>query len=827
MPVPWPRWQYLENHTFVRPLIPITVALMLGIGLGLVWPGCLATALAVVLALSSVMLLAIAKRRRLLVAPLLFFVAIGYLSIQPWLRRQWPSEDISHYTDQGQWQVSGAVVQTPERSPGQIRFILEVHTLTQDQRHLPVHGKITLTVRGETDLGRGDEITVNGHLRDIHGFCNPGGFDYERYLALQGIHARLYAQGDEIQLTSHAGGWLSGMDRLRRQVEGRMTIALQNHPPASAQVLSALTVGLRDSLPDTLNDAYSRAGVMHLLSISGLHIGMVATAAFALLNLVLVWIPFLRQRAWVRKTAALLSLLPVLSYGLLAGMSPATQRSLIMVSAYLMTFWIGRNHDWLNALAVAALVVLTIHPPALMDVSFQLSFGAVLAILLGMRAMPILAPVAGESFRRRWTRRLAASVGVSVFATLGTAPLVLTYFNQISWIGLLTNLVVVPLTGILVVPAGLLGIALLPVGELPAHACWQAAAWGVDFMNGFIQQLAQWPYGVFIGLAPSWIETILSYFLMTTLLLYRRPKLFRVGLTLVLVAAAADTLYWVQRRFDHGHMIVTAVDIGQGSANILQLPGGYTAVVDGGGFGDNSSFDVGKNVLAPLLWRNKIRTIDLMILTHPNSDHLNGLLFIVKHFKVGRIWSNHEPEESQGYNQWLQTISQKNLLHEPFESMVKKEVLGEVTFEILGPPQDFKSLRPQEPWRDLNNDSLVTKVSWKEISFLFTGDITAPAEADLLQRHTAQELQSTFLFVPHHGSKSSSTPNFLSAVQPREALISAGWKNRFHFPHPKVLHYLQDAGARLWRTDQCGAIQITTDGRDYHIETCREPGRTP
>jgi competence protein ComEC len=815
--------QTLENLIWLRPLFPVTLAYMLGIGAGALWPEGFGFLLAAVLVAAVGMALGAWTGRPMRVLPLLFFLGAGHLAIQPWLKKDWPAGDIRHYIDQGQWHVSGTVQSVPERSDHNVRFDLEAEGLVQGSRQIAVRGKIRVTAKGENlALGRGDHVTVSGHLRDIRGFCNPGGFDYQRHMAMQAIHARLYTQAEEIQRQRQGTGWLARIDALRDHLESRISAALPNHPQASVEVLKALVLGKRAGIPPELNDAFSRTGVTHVLAISGLNIGMVATPAFWLFNYLLAWIPWLVRRAWVRRGAALLSLVPVIAYGLLAGLTPSTLRAMIMAVAFLLTYWISRRHDWLNALAVAGLIILIFEPPALLNVSFQLSFGAVLAILLGMQALPSMRVDSTQSLWRRWSLRGAAFMSVSLLATLGTAPLIIAYFNQLSLIGPLANLVVVPLAGLLVVPAGLLGMLFSPVSRLLAQICWQAAAWSLDLMIWFIQQADRFPYAAVTCVSPSAFEMVLCYLLLGVLLLWRRPKLCLAGLAIVSLAAGLDVAYWVQRRFAGEQMMVTAVDVGQGSANVLQLPGGFTVLVDGGGFGDNSSFDVGKAVLAPLLWRNKIRTIDLMILTHPNSDHLNGLLFVLKHFKVGRIWSNHEPEESQGYRQWEQLIAQGQVVHQPFEQLPHQAAYGGATVEILGPPEDFLSRRPREAWRDLNNNSMVVRVNWADISFLFTGDIQAQSEAELLERHGPDKLRSTFLIVPHHGSRSSCTQSFIDAVQPKEAIISAGWKNRFRFPHPTVLQRLESNGCRIWRTDRCGAVRITTTGSDYHIQTCRQ-----
>jgi competence protein ComEC len=269
---------------------------------------------------------------------------------------------------------------------------------------------------------------------------------------------------------------------------------------------------------------------------------------------------------------------------------------------------------------------------------------------------------------------------------------------------------------------------------------------------------------------------------------------------------------------------VTVLDVGQASANLVEFPGGYTALVDGGGFSDNEVFDVGARVVAPLLWRKKIRTVDLVVLTHVNSDHLNGLLYILKHFNVGEVWSNQEPASTRAYGQWDELLTTTGVCHAPFNQMPRKVIQRGVQLEILSPRADFMQRKPREPWRDLNNNSLVLRVCYGDVSFLFTGDIMHQAEMELVSRIGHSGLKSTILIVPHHGSRSSSSMAFLRAVRPEEAVISAGWQNRFKFPHGVVLRRLKSVGSRIWCTANSGAVEITTTGKSYHIEVYRTPG---
>lgn len=811
-----------SRNIFLRPLIPVTAALTSGILAGGAFPGLFKTALFLAGLLSLALVWHVRHRRRVLMAPLLFCCVCGYLSIQPWLVQRLPPGHVAHYVDQGKWQVSGVVRERLRSDAHQQVILLDAARLIQGKRALAARGRIRVTARGLAPALRpGDRVTLAGHLRAIHGFCNFGGFDYERFMALQAVRVRLFAQAADIVVeTEPAGHWQGRLEALREGLAQRMATALADHPAATVNLLKALTLGKREGLTDELNQAFSRAGVSHVIAISGLHIGMVALAAFALWGRVAVFSRWITDRGWVRRAAALGALPVVVGYCLLAGMSPSVQRAMIMCLAFLLTFWIGRRHDLLNSLAMAGLLILVAAPPELGRISFQLSFVSVLTIVLGMQRIPLPKPESRHSLRRRWCLRLAAMALVSIWAILGTAPLVMATFNQVCWVGPLTNLVVVPLAG-LVIPAGLAGIAISPISASLSWLCWQAAAYGLDLLAVLVETVARWPFAAGTTITPTALEMGLFYLVIGLFLFAKKRRTLVIGLALCLVLGALDTTYWYRRRFDPHRMTLTAVDVGQGSANLLQLPGGFTVLIDGGGFGDNAAFDVGRSVVAPLLWRNKIKTVDRVILTHANSDHLNGLIFILNNFQVGEVWSNHETTPTAGCRLWLDTITARGIRHVPFEQLPRLGETAGVRFEILGPAEDFQAWRFQEKWRDENANSLVTRVSWGEFSILFTGDITSRAERELVARHGAGLVRSTLLVVPHHGSRGSACSAFLNAVQPREAVIPVGLDNRFNFPHPDVVARLAAVGARIWRTDRCGAVRVVTDGATWDVSACQ------
>ena len=544
-----------------------------------------------------------------------------------------------------------------------------------------------------------------------------------------------------------------------------------------------------------------------------------------------------------------------------------------MVCAFLLTFVVEREHDAFNILALAAFIILIVYPPSVFSISFQLSFMAVLSILYGMscwQARSVDNPAAGIDLASQARRKLAAFILVSVFAICGTLPLVMRYFNQISLIGLMANLIVVPLVGFGVIPCGLLALFVYPISSQLAFIGVKICIYVLDAVMGVITRLADLPFAALKTFTPSVLEILCYYLLGWALLHHWRPSMalpranspakrqadagpsthsdrhaggklllnrILVRLTVagrwlsanlagkqsvlvglgVMIVFLADVGYWVNQRYWRSDLRVTYLDVGQGNAALLEMPGGATALVDGGGFSDNTSFDMGARVIAPFLHRKKILTVDTLILSHPNSDHLNGLIHIAEHFNVKSIWTNGEIRKTSGYEAFHKIIKRRGFFQPDFPKLDRRQQMNGVKFIVLYPPVDFITRKSSDRWRNTNNNSLVVKVTYGNVSFLFPGDITIEAEKELVNLAGA-ELGCDVLLAPHHGSRSSSSQLFLKHVQPKIAVMSAGWKNRFGFPHPAVLAAYQNHGSRIFRTDLNGAVMIATDGNLLTVE---------
>lgn len=385
----------------------------------------------------SVVALMICLKRKVpaLLLPLVLFSSIGYLSIQPWVSPTFPDHHIRHFVDSKTCKISGTILDEPFFIRNRTRFVMETVSVVQDGNPVSVCGRVRVTVaNGPISLSKGDRVSFFGRLRSIRNFNNPGGFDYERYMAFKNIWARSYVVADKLSIQSKEkkhNGMIVFDDRRNRiseMIDGLGMEASQHSQDVKA-VSKALLIGDRTGISQSLREKFNRTGVGHLLAISGLHIGIVATVSFAILRWMVAWLSPVLWAGWARRTAAILTFVPVLAYGFLAGMSPSTQRAVIMVSVFLLTLLFDREQDLINTICIAGLLILVINPPALFSISFQLSFMAVLVIVCGMSLMrPILTKTKGlKAISHLKNRILVQSQGGLKFQPTG----ILKYFEDL------------------------------------------------------------------------------------------------------------------------------------------------------------------------------------------------------------------------------------------------------------------------------------------------------------------------------------------------------------------------------------------------------------
>ena len=714
--------------------------------------------------------------------------------------------------------IEGVVDGDPESAGQSLRFALAVERIAADGTSTEEPGRVLVTARPSAELVRlrptapirgGDRLLLTGTIEKP--WQGTEDFDYPAYLASQGIAA--VAPFPRVELLREAEGpgtWLAGARRaLARSLDAVV-------PEPQSAMGQALLLGNRDNLPDDLLEDFRATGASHLLAISGLHMTVVLGIALAVSS----WAIGRRRHLYL-----VLPLVAMWGYALLAGMPPSATRAAIMGTVYLTAFALGRPRSVLPALGLAAAVMVAVHPGVLSAVSFQLSFAAMAGI--ATLAEPVAArlrAVFGAGDERGdspapLVQLAASSAALTIAATVATLPLVAFHFERVSVVGLPATLVTLPAMPLVLVAHGAAGLAGLVSSELAQPFGW--VAWiATAYLTGVVELIARLPGTAFQTGAVAPVLVVAYYAALIGIYL-RRPLREMAGWALDGIrglgpaldhavswwiagpAAAVAALVWaVALLLPDGDLHVTFADVGQGDMVVITTPGGRTIVVDGG-----PSPIVAARAVADELpfWR---RHVDLAVLTHPHRDHVAGLTEVLGRYEVVRILEHPVPYDSGAYEAWRSAVDVEGAAVTHARAGQSIVTDDGVLIQVLGPPTSLIGGVDV----DVDNASVVLRIVYGKVSFLLAADLFAPGERMLVAG--ASTLDSDVLKVAHHGSRSSSTEELLTAVSPTAAVVSAGKDNRFGHPHLEAMEALgrHVAPGMVYVTSARGSVEFVTDG---------------
>ncbi|MBW2599835.1 MAG: ComEC family competence protein [Deltaproteobacteria bacterium] len=497
-----------------RPVIPLLIALISGITAGSLVsiPGILA--LVALLATLVVLFFSVAAGRK---GPVAFCLIIslfllGILNINLYLH-------ITLHAGKEKLTVEGLVCNPPRVSRDKTSLVISSSRIIRDGIAVPVKGKILLSVKDSNNLFKyGNYIRAKVRLKEPHNFNNPGGFDYKRYLLYRGIRLRGYVSkpSDIVIMRESAGDYFkTRIERYRSHLRG---LILENAPSPEGGILQALILGEKERIPEEIADKFNRAGVSHILAISGLHVGIIAFLSLIIIRTIMKSSEYLLLRFNIFKVSALFAVIPIIGYAFIAGLRISTIRATIMILCFLIALLAGRGRDLLNILAFAAFAILIISPASLFDVSFQLSFVAVASIILITPTLGGMIPKGtGDGIFRKGITSIILFTIVSLSAMIGTYPLIALYFNRVSTIALLSNLFIIPITGFAVLPLGVLFIITAPFAPI-ATTLIQAASFFIRISVSIVDFLSSFSFSSFHVTTPTVPEIILYYLLIITAL---------------------------------------------------------------------------------------------------------------------------------------------------------------------------------------------------------------------------------------------------------------------------------------------------------------------
>ncbi|MEA1959123.1 MAG: DNA internalization-related competence protein ComEC/Rec2 [Chloroflexota bacterium] len=805
-------------------LVYLSIALVLGIYFGSQVPIPFDTALlAISIALFPAILLLVLRARRKprhSGAIILGFICIA-LFIGGGLRFGTvpDGDDLQKYIGEENVTATGVIVEEPEATNTSVKLILSINEIDGEE----ASGILLVRTARYPSLEYGDLLSITGDLElpadDLDGF------DYRAFLKRQGIYTTMYYP--HVELVSKGQGpqpW-QALYSFRHRLGEALS---QSLPEPQGSMARAIILGLRHDIPPSLYEDFQRSGTAHLLAISGLHMSIIAGIILSVC---------VRLFGRHRPTYFIVTLGILWIYAILAGMSPSVMRAAMMISLYLLGAHLGRQRSGLPAVTFAAAVMVAIDPKILWEIGFQLSFGAVLGLIL-------LAPAFQELLSRtRAPRLLADSFAYSLGAIVATLPLVAYYFGYVSLVSLLaTFLATLALPAIIVVTVivAFIGLFSPPAARIIGWIDWLLLKYTISVVQGFaavpyasieLSKVKPWLVWLYYALlaAAMWVGSKIKRRLPgrndDIAVLFDAPSLSSPAKWSVAILSIIAMLIWaaVFTAPDTGKLQVSVLDIGQGDAILVKSPSNQYILIDGGSAPELACLRLGETLP---FWKH---SIDMVVLTHGHDDHVGGLVEVLRRYDVEQIlYSALYPVEetirgefdgkvAPPYEEFCEVIAGKGL--EYTEARVGQTIdLGDgATIEVLNPPSDLVEGTDS----DIDNNSVVLRVAMGEISFLLTGDLYWDGELYLVCERST--LDSTVLKVCHHGSKSSSRQYFLDAVSPYAAAISVGADNRFGHPGEEVVERLTDCvgDGLVFQTSERGTITFTTDGRRLWVETER------
>ncbi|GAB4539840.1 MAG: DNA internalization-related competence protein ComEC/Rec2 [Anaerolineae bacterium] len=733
-----------------------------------------------------------------------------------WATPRFGPGDLAYYNDQGQVRLVGVVADEPDVRDSFQNLRLRAESMTRlasdgetGGEELAVKGTVLVRAPRYPARAYGERLAVTGELETPPIF---EGFDYRDYLARQGVYAMI--RRPQIELIEAGRGSPFWAALYAFKARAQETIA-QILPEPYAALLTGILLGVETGIPRPLYERFNATGTSHIIVISGFNIAIVA-GLFMLVG----------TRLFGKRRAAWVAIAGIVLYTLLVGADAAVVRAAIMGGLFVLALYLGRQTEVRTSLVLAAFVMTALNPYALWDVGFQLSFAATAGLIwltpplervaeCGLRAL------VGRQHVRAGMRLVSEAVLVTLAAQIATGPLVVYHFGRLSLISLLTNLLILPVQPLVMTAGGLAtlaGMLWLPAGKVIGWLAWLPLAWSVwvvdwtvtvPFASLALGSFSPWLLAIiYTGLIlivwwanrspPS--EEVEAYPPVSGRLSLSTRLLFSGGvLTVALVWLAVASL-------PDNRLHVAFLDVGQGDAILITTPHGQQMLIDGGPSAAVTLWQMGRHIP---FWD---RSLDLVVNTHPEADHLTGLPEVLRRYRVDQVILPDVGNDTSLYAAWQTALAAEGAMLTPAQAGMRLSSGDGVWVEVLHPGLVSGSDR-------LNDHSVVLRVGLGRVSFLLPGDIEADMERKLAGESVS--LGATVLKAPHHGSNTSSCEPFLAAVDPQVAVVSVGADNTFGHPSPEVLARYAGHNIPVLRTDELGSIEFVTDGERLWVKARR------
>ncbi len=805
-------------HLEIRPALKVAVLMMIGILLGRYLHPPMLIFLAATIIATFVLLvwLLLSWKHRQMVSPAQTMLIAATMLLLGITKIQFDEtilskNHISHYVENS-WKkvrVIGIISEEPYRKEERLSFVLRTTALIVPGDSIAADGEVIVTVDQNRfkdeplkQLRYGDEVSLLGKLSIPVGIRNPGDFDYREYLKLNNIYGAVHIFGyDNVTVRSHnRGSWMH--DNIILPVKNYSILVVDSLIGGDeGSFLKGLLVGDRSEISKEIKTSFINAGVIHVLAVSGLNVAFVIIIFFSLFSI----LPL--SQNW--KT--LLTILALVAYMFITGATPSIVRATIMGIILLGGRMLERKSDIYNSIGVACIVILLVDARQLFDVGFQLSFLAVISMVYFYPMLYRLFQLLPENLKKSTAVDYTAKLFfASLAAQLGTTPLTIVYFGRVSLIALLANVIVIPAINIALAigfVVVLLSLISLWLASIYAAACQLL----LHLTIRFVDIAANLPYAYVAIHQFALLQSILFY-AAVLMIFHLGNRGLKQKLVIVVLVVANLILFGIgfsETWGKDGRLTVAFLDVGQGDAALLKFPDGKTMLIDAGP--KTRTYDAGERVILPFIKHSGVRKIDVALVTHPHDDHIGGLAYLIKNIQTGEVLESGQRYSSDIKRECDSLIGAKGIAHRIAHAGEQINEFDGARVYVLHPNSRFVSPKGESFDANPNDGSVVLKVVYGKCAVLFMGDVDQPAEWAITEIY-GDFLKSDILKVAHHGSITSSTPQFVLKSKPMYAVISVGKFNSFNHPSAEVLRRYKTFDAQIVRTDELGAVMFECDG---------------
>lgn len=739
--------------------------------------------------------LTIKKKIRLRKYVILFLVSVIISNIQITLLEKSFDEKYKNVSEN--LEIVGTIISNPMDKQYKNQYILKVEKINENKSYKNTN--LQLNVKKEEKLlSYGDKIIIKGNFEEASSARNEGGFDYKQYLKSKNVYGIISVDKKDIKLIKKNN--VDVIDLLANKVSNSMKIKIeQNLSNETSKLLSGILIGNKNNLQKEIQEDFRNSSLSHVLAISGMHVSYIMLGITFVIN----------KMKFNKKISKIITIFILLFFIILTGKTASVTRACFMSSYIILASLFHKKAHVLASISISLLIILIINPYLILDIGLQLSYGGTIGIVL---IYPILKKLKkkkedkNSKFKKiihKVKEKILDIILITISANLVIFPIVLFHYNTISFTFIISNLLISPIIGIIII-LGFISVFASYIISPISKVMFLILQTFLNLLIKIAHFCAELPFSKVYFPTPK-IYVIIIYYVFLIFIILERNKIIvikKINKKIIIIFVIIIIILNLILNFIPKTFTISFIDVGQGDSMLISTPKGKKILIDGGGSRDEESFNIGKQTLIPYLLNKGITKLDYILISHFDSDHVGGILSVLEELKVEKVIIC-EQEENENYRRFKEIVKNKKIKVYVVKKGDNVKIEENILLNILWP----KDEKIKE--NAINNNSIVAKLNYKNFSILLTGDIEKIAENEILKEYeNSNILNANILKVAHHGSKSSSINEFLEKVKPQIALIGVGEENTFGHPNEGVLKRLKNINTKIYRTDKKGEITI-------------------